>query len=202
MVFQQGEWIKHKSSMFYLDPLLISLKLHALLPQDLAEIFVRSWHPIVALEAISPHGIREAKDYWTALPPFGERWRGPDTAEVPTGEIARGELERTGMVSGEGFMKPVERTWKELLKAAGEKGEISYWDFVAEGSFENTIRKAWVVSFMITYGYATVEVKPLEEEILLKPLEKPRSPKRATVHSLPISITREEWERRRKSGRR
>jgi hypothetical protein len=199
VVFQQGEWIKHKSSLLYLDPLLIMLKLHALPREDLAEIFARSWYPIVELEAISPHGIREAKDYWTGLPPLEERWCGLDVTGTLPGEIAREELERMGVISPEEFVTLLERVWKELRDAAGE-GEVSYWDFIWERSFEKTVAKAWLVSFLVTYGYATIEVKPLEEEILLRPLPKPQRLERAAVFSLPIAISREEWARRKKHG--
>lgn len=200
VINQQGEWIKYKSSMLYLDPLLISLKLHALPPKDLADVLARAWHPIVELENISPQGFREAKDYWTRLPPMGERWQGLGT-EVISGEIAREELDRMGVVSEEEFSKTIEKTWGELKKAAGEKGEISYWDFIMEKTYDKTVAKAWVVSFVITSGYATIEAKPLEEEMILKPFPKQQRHTRATVFSFTVPITREEWERRRFGGK-
>lgn len=200
VVFQQGEWIKHKSSMLYLDPLLIMLKLHALPPRELAEVFVHAWHPIVELESLSLHGIYEAREYWTNLPPLEERWRELEATEVLTGEIARQELARMGILSEEDFAAVLDRTWRELKDAAGKRGETSYWDFISERSFEKTITKAWVVSFLVSYGYATLELKPLEEEITLKPLSKPRRLERVAALSIPISITREEWLRRRKHG--
>jgi hypothetical protein len=201
VIFQQGEWVKHKSSLLYLDPLLVMLKLHALPPRDLAEIFIRSWHPVVELEAISPHGIREAKDYWIGLPSLEERYPGLDAGEMLTKQIARGELERMGIVSAEEFSKALERMSGELQKAAGEKGEVSYWEFIMAPSFEKTVERAWFVSFLITSGYATAEVRPLEEEILLKPVEGPRGSGKAVPSSLAIPISREEWERRRAFGK-
>ena len=200
VVFQQGEWIKHKSSMLYLDPLLIMLKLHALPARELADVLTRSWHPIVQLETLSPHGISEAKQYWTNLPSLEERWRGLDTTEVFTGEIARRELARMGILSEEDFAAVLDRTWRELKEVAGKRGEISYWDFIHVRSFEKTVERAWLVSFLVSYGYATLELKPLEEEILLKPLSKPRELERVATFSVPISISRSEWLRRRKSG--
>ncbi len=200
VVFQQGEWIKHKSSMLYLDPLLIMLKLHALPARELADVFARSWHPIVQLETLSPHGIAEAKQYWTNLPSLEERWRGLDTTEVFTGEIARRELARMGILSEEDFAAVLDRTWRELKEAAGERGEISYWEFIHVRSFEKTVERAWLVSFLVSYGYATLELKPLEEEILLKPLPKPRELERVATFSVPIAISRDEWLRRRKGG--
>ncbi len=200
VVFQQGEWIKHKSSMLYLDPLLIMLKLHALPARELADVFARSWHPIVQLETLSPHGIAEAKQYWTNLPSLEERWRGLDTTEVFAGEIARRELARMGIISEEDFAAVLDRTWRELKEAAGERGEISYWDFIYVRSFEKTVERAWLVSFLVSYGYATLELKPLEEEILLKPLPKPRELEHVATFSVPIAISRGEWLRRRKGG--
>ncbi len=200
VVFQQGEWIKHKSSMLYLDPLLIMLKLHALPARELADVFARSWHPIVQMETLSPHGISEAKQYWTNLPSLEERWRGLDTTEVFTGEIARRELVRMGILSEEDFAAVLDQTWRELKEAVGERGEISYWDFIHNQSFEETVRRAWLVSFLVSYGYATLELKPLEEEILLRPLPKPRELERVTTFSVPIAISRDEWLRRLKGG--
>jgi len=198
VVFQQGEWIKHKSSVLYLDPLLIMLKLHALQAQDLADVLARAWHPIVEMETISPHGIKEAREYWTELPPFGERWQGPDATEVLTGEVARRELARMGILSEEDFVSVLDKAWRELKDAAGDKGEIQYWEFIMERSFEKTVIRAWLVSFLVSYGYATLELKPLEEEILLKPMPKPQRLEHALTFSVPISISREEWTRRRK----
>ena len=201
VVFQQGEWIKHKSSMLYLDPLLITLKLHALPARELAEVLARSWHPIVEFESLSPHGIKEAMDYWTNLPSLGERWHELEATEVLTGEIARRELSRLGILSEEDFAAVLDKIWRELKDAAGRQGEISYWDFIYTKSFEGTVIRAWLVSFLVSYGYATLELKPLEEEILLKPLPKPEKLEWVTTFSVPIAISRAEWLlRRRKVG--
>lgn len=202
VIFQQGEWIKHKSSMLSLDPLIITLKLHALPQKDLAEILARSWHPIVEYESISLHGVKEAMDYWTNLPSLDERWRELDVTEVLTGEIARRELARLGILSEEDFTALLDRVWREL-KDAAKDGEISYWDFISAESFEKTVVRAWLVSFLVSYGYATLEFRPLEEEILLKPLPKPERLEWVSTLSFPIAISRSEWlQRRRESGRR
>lgn len=198
VIFQQGEWIKHKSSLLYLDPLLIMLKLHALPPQELAEVLVHSWHPVLELESISPHGIQEARQYWTNLPSLDERWKELDVTETLTGEVARRELARLGILSEEEFAATLDRIWRELKDASSEKGEISYWDFISEINFEQTVLKAWLVSFLVSYGYATLEIQPLEDEILLKPLPKPMKLERVVTSSIPISVSKSEWLRRKK----
>jgi len=200
VVFQQGEWIKHKSSMLYLDPLLIMLKLHALPAKDLAEVLVRAWHPIIEIESLSPHGIKEGLDYWQNLPSLEDRFRDLQTTEVMTGEIARRELARMGILTDEEFTAVLDRMWRELKELTGKSGEMSYWKFISAKSFEETVVKAWLVSFLVSYGYATLEVKPLEEEIMLKPLAKPQTLEHVATFSVPISISRDEWLRRRRHG--
>jgi hypothetical protein len=109
------------------------------------------------------------------------------------------ELARLGILSKEEFIVAIERAWMKLKEKA-DGGEISYWDFINAKTFEETISRAWLVSFLVSYGYATIDVKPLEEEIFLKPLPKPMKLERVTTFSVPISISRSEWQRRRKSG--
>jgi hypothetical protein len=200
VIFHQGEWIKHKSSLLYFDPLLIMWKLHSLSPKELAEVFLGSWHPIVELDCLTPHGIKEAMDYWTNLPSLEERGAKLDTTEVLTEEVALKELARLGILLEEDFASVLELTWQKLMEAAGKRGEVSYWDFIIAKTFEETVAMAWLVSFLVSYGYATLEVKPLEEEILLKPIAKPRRPARAETFSVPIAISRSEWRRRVKGG--
>jgi hypothetical protein len=50
-----------------------------------------------------------------------------------------------------------------------------------------------LTSFLVTYGYATLEVRPLEEEMFVKPLEKPAKPTKKQLVSVPIAVTVEEW---------
>ncbi|MDH5793708.1 MAG: hypothetical protein OEZ18_03995, partial [Candidatus Bathyarchaeota archaeon] len=52
----------------------------------------------------------------------------------------------------------------------------------------------YMTSFLVTYGYATLEVHRLEEEIFIKPFEKPASiiGKKQLI-SIPISVSVEEW---------
>ncbi|MEM2874714.1 MAG: hypothetical protein QW567_01640 [Candidatus Hadarchaeales archaeon] len=200
VVYQQGEWVKHRSSALYLDPLLVMLKVHALSNKELADVLVRSWHPIVDVECVTDKGFREAMDYWSNLPSLEERLRGLDVPEVLTGELARKELEKMGVLSEEDFVVLLDRTWRELKEQAGGRGEIPYWEFVFEKSFEGTILRAWLVSFLVSYGYATMEIRPIEEEIILRPLPKPEKPEQVVTFSVPIAISREEWLRRLKNG--
>jgi len=51
-----------------------------------------------------------------------------------------------------------------------------------------------MTSFLVTYGYATLEIRPLEEEIYVRPYEKQvRITAKKQLVSVPIAITLEDW---------
>jgi hypothetical protein len=98
------------------------------------------------------------------------------------------------------FTEELEILWKELRQKTGENGKTAYWDFVGADTYEETVKRAYMTSFLVTYGYATFEVHRLEEEIFIIPFSKPRSllgNKQAV--SVPVSVSVEEWRRWRKS---
>ncbi len=199
VVLQQGEWIKHRSSLLYLDPLLISLKVQVMSPRDLAEVLAKAWHPTVELEALSPPALSEAKEYWTNLPPLEERRRELEGGGEGGGELPLEELSRMGIVSREEFHRLLTELWDELKRRARDGG-ISYWKFISAPTFEETVRKAWLVSFLVSYGYAGMELKPLEDDMLLFPCSSPQ--RRGEGMSVPVSISREKWRRKRGGERR
>jgi hypothetical protein len=51
-----------------------------------------------------------------------------------------------------------------------------------------------MTSFLVTYGYATLEIHPLEEEMFIRPYEKQiaKVGKKQLV-SIPIAISAEDW---------
>jgi hypothetical protein len=182
VVYQQGEWIKHRSSLLYLDPLLVLLKVQALSTEELAEVFSRSWHPILEQECLTPSSLREGYDYWRLLPNLAERLRGLEVEQAEPGLMGREELERMGFLSKELFEEMLDQLWVELKR----RGKVSYWDFVRGRNYPETVRRAYLLSFLITYGMVSVEVDPLKEEIKVEAKDKPE--KREEVFSLTIPI--------------
>lgn len=197
VISQQGDWIKHKSSLLYFDPMLVQWKLRELSEKKLAEILVNSWHPIVELECISRPGLRESIDYWTNLAPLSERGTELETNEIDPGEISRDALSDLGVESEEDFNDMIEKTWEELKEHAGDEKRIQYWDFIYSNSFKETVRRAWLVSFLISYGYATLEIQPLEEKIIIRPREKRETIRDDVGSSIPLSISYSDWKERR-----
>jgi len=190
----QGDWVKHRTTSLYTDPFLLEEKIRKLTREELARLFLEAWHPIIELEQISLHSLAEAIKYWQGLLPLSERWLKTGFLEMETGAATREELVKLRILAEKTFLEELEVFWEELKQRVGGEGKIRYWDFIGAETYSETIRRAYIVSFLVTYGYATLEVRPLEEEIFIKPFEKPKSMlgKKQTI-SIPVSISFEEW---------
>jgi hypothetical protein len=198
----QSEWVKHRSTSLYTDPFLLEEKLRRIEKGDVIGIFTQTWHPIVELEQLSLHSLAEALRYWESLLPLKERWKEFALAEVEAGFATREELIRQKILRDKAFSEELENFWQELksqVEARGKNGKIRYWDFVGAETYEDTAERAFLTSFLITYGYATLEIIPLEEEMFIKPYEKPvaETSKKQLV-SIPISISVEDWQKWKK----
>lgn len=193
----QSEWVKHRSTSLYTDPFLLEDKLRRMDKTEIAKTFMEVWHPIVELEQISLHSLTEALRYWESLLPMSERWKEILPEEASPGIASREELVNERILRDKAFSEELESFWQELKNQVierGENGKIKYWDFVGTETYEETVYKAFMTSFLITYGYATLEIHPLEEEMFIVPYDKPttNAAKKQLV-SIPIAVSREEW---------
>lgn len=198
----QSEWVKHRSTSLYTDPFLLEEKLISLPKEQIIQTFVQAWHPTIELEQISLHSLAEAITYWMNLLPMNERWKENPPEEVATGSATREELVQQRILRDRAFSEELESFWQELKTCVGEKGEngrIRYWNFVGAETYEETVQRAFMTSFLITYGYATLEVYPLEEEMFIKPQEKPATKiSKEQLVSIPIPVSVEDWTRWKK----
>jgi len=193
IIRMQSEWVKRRASSLYRDPFLIEEKLRSLPIRDLAEVFLKTWRPIVEFEQITIGSLKTAMDYWDSLAPLSERWKEEDLFRMETGMTTREELIKQGILRGDTFLSEIEKLWEELKEAVGEDEKIDYWDFIFAESYGETIRRAYLTSFLITYGYASLEIRPLEEKMFLKPNESPVSKTDAQPFSFPIPVSYERW---------
>ena len=92
----------------------------------------------------------------------------------------------------EEIQEVLEALWLELKEAA-RGGWVRYWDFITADTYAETVKRAYLTSFLITYGYASLEVDPLEGELVLKPRRRPRRKPKEKITSLVIPLTHEEW---------
>ena len=195
----QSDWIKQRSTSLYTDPFLLEERLKRTSKKCIAKIFLKVWHPTVELEQISIRSLEEAIKYWQSLAPLNERWKEYSKAENETGIATREELVQLQIMRDRAFSEELEQKWNELKEKTRKKGEdakIPYWRFICAETYEETVYNAFMVSFLVTYGYATLEIHPLEEEIFIKPYDEPleKIDEKQSV-SIPIAVTVEDWRR-------
>jgi hypothetical protein len=193
----QSEWVKHRSTSLYTDPFLLEEKLARLPKNRIVEIFMKAWHPIIEFEQISLHSLKGAIEYWKNLLSMDERWKENSPAEVGIGLATREELIEQKILRDKAFSEELEGLWKELtniVQQNGKNGRIPYWSFVGAETYDETVQRAFMTSFLITYGYATLEIYPLEEETFIKPNEKLQAKiSSKQLVSIPIAVSVEEW---------
>jgi hypothetical protein len=195
----QSEWVKHRSTSLYTDPFLLEEKITQATKNEMVNVFLKAWHPLVELEKISIQSLATALRYWEQLVPLEERWKELAVPEVAVGTATRDELVKQRVLGDKAFSEELDCYWQELkdkVKTKGHDGKMRYWDFVGAETYEETVQRAFLASFLITYGYATLEIYPLEEEIFIKPFETPVA-QIATQQSVsvPIAVTVESWQK-------
>jgi hypothetical protein len=193
----QSEWVKHCSTSLYTDPFLLEEKIAQASKEEMVSVFLKVWHPLVEWEQLSIHSLAEAMRYWDGLVPIRERWPELAVAEVAIGTTSRDELVEQRILGDKVFSEELDFYWRELKAKVGEEGrggKIFYWDFVGADTYEETVQRAFLTSFLITYGFATLEIYPLEAEIFIKPFEKPNTEVLAQQSiSIPIAVSYESW---------
>lgn len=196
VIENQGNWVKHRSTNLYIDPFLLEEKIQKLDKTELAEIFSQVWNPVIEMEQLSTPTLTEAIQYWNELPPIDERWQRDGPMQVEAGSTTLQELVELKILAEKTFRQELETFWDELKQKTGNNKKILYWDFVGADTFQETLDRAYMTSFLVTYGYATLELIPLEEEVYIIPFKELNSElAEARMVSVPISVSHEEWTR-------
>jgi hypothetical protein len=187
----QNTQLKFQSSALYVDPELIARKIERMSEKRLAEIFLRSWHPLAQLEQLTKEAVANALDYWNLLLPIEERWK---RREYPQGKRPgeAGSDTLTGLgIHGEEFSKQLTGLWNELRTLHdSEHRPIDYWKFVRGQSYSETVQRAYFASFLITYGYARLHSDG--NQLTLTPIDQPLEKILPGAVSFPIPIPREQ----------
>jgi len=194
----QSEWVKQRSTSLYSDPFLLEEKISQKDKREITAAFLAAWHPTVEMEQVTLRSLQEALTYWKMLVPLKDRWPEIAVPEVQTGIASREELVDQSILRDEAFSAELERYWQELkdaAKAKGAEGKLIYWDFVGAPTYPETVQRAYITSFLVTYGYATLEVNQMMEEIFISPLEEPLAKMGKQAVSIPITITCEDWQK-------
>lgn len=190
----QSKWVKQRTTSLYTDPFIIEEKLQTISKDKILNIFLRSWHPIVEFEQVSPKSLQKATEYWRSLLPLEERWQMIAGLKRDTEVTTYEELIEQQIITDVEFSKKLEASWQRLKQQTINEGKIEYWNFIGTGTYQETVERAYLTSFLITYGYATLEVNRLEETIFIKPKEKPNfTVQKKQASSLPITVSYDEW---------
>jgi hypothetical protein len=195
---RQNQWIEHKSSTLYKDPFMLSQSLMALDIGAIADIFLKSWHPMVEMEQMSAGTLAESLGYWGDLIPLDERWQDTSVEERETGRASRDEAQLLGILPKEGFTEIIEDFWRELGDRVGSGGSIDYWEWIGADTYEKTVYRAYLTVFMVSYGYAAATWDPLMGEYTIIHYEEVQTDPDEAKVSLPIFVDYEEWKQWRK----
>jgi hypothetical protein len=199
VIKMQSEWVKQRSNSLYTDPFLLEEKIRQTSKQGMIDVFLGAWSPLIEFEHLSLHSLAQGLLYWNALAPMGDRWKDIDVSEVAMGSVSRDELVKQRVLGEREFSEELECYWHELKNKAAEKGvdgKISYWDFIGSDTYDETVQRAFLTSFLITYGYATLEIDRLEESVFILPFDKPRKEaltEQSTSVALAVSV--EDWQK-------
>ena len=192
---RQNEWIHHQSTTLYKDPFMLSQQLMMMDVGAIADAFLKSWHPIVELGQISAKTLAGSLAYWGGLLPMDERWGDLQLDRVEAGTATMRDAMDLGYILEEGFTETMETFWREMKEKAGEDGLIPYWDWIGADTYPETLKRAFITSYLVGYGYATIQMDRFGDNIVLSPLEEPNLEPDKDQNSLPVLVDREEWER-------
>ncbi len=186
----QSANLRFQSSSLFVDPGMVKQKVDALSREQLTEFLLLSWHPIVELEQVTLASTKEALEYWEKMLSFFERRKRlqPGPFDVPGLADSR-ELSEMKILDEKAFTRRLEDLWNELKEMVGGGGRIEYWAFVRTGGFKETVLRAQLVSFLVSYGMAGLERK--REKLFLIPKDAPFAPREGSPLSFPIPIPRE-----------
>lgn len=184
----QDQWLKSRASSLYIDPLLIQLKVKLLPKEALSEAFIRSWHPIAQLDQLTPRGLEKAFTYWRDLVPISERFKDQfGTYGARPGLVDYSDLISLGVFTKEQFESSLAQIHEELLeKSSGEW--VDYREFIGADKFEDKVRRAYLLAFLLSEGRALLKSEPLTGKIWTMALAEKM---KGAPKSVAISITGE-----------
>lgn len=180
----QGRSLRRRGLGLYLDKMLLKLRIYKMSLDDLANVFIHSWRPVVEMETINIEALKEALFYFNSLKDLESR---------------RLKFEELTEFLGEGvepklFIEPrvIRRLMMNLLeelriRSGGDY--IDYDNFIRGG---DPVERAYILSFLISDGWVDVRVNRLEEKIFIRPRDRRVEIRRPS--SLAVVVNREERE--------
>jgi spore coat protein CotH len=187
----QSNWVKMRTGSFWVDPLLVELRLNQLSSEDLVSALYGAWHPVCSLDVLTSERLRAGMNYWEKLRSLSERYTNLPEYSESEGRISIEDMIELRLLAREEFKEQVDRIKNELDRAGKQK----YEEFVLEPTFDKTVEKAYLMSYLITGGGAIAEIDPITGEIFVSPSANGRKNKKQNLDtkSVPIEIDYQLW---------
>jgi len=183
----QHRWLKERASNLFIDAQIVSAKVLAADNKSLAQALARSWRPIVNGEQLTRRMIIEGMEYFLSLPPRGGKAEERNLTSNLTYDEASIRYE---LLQDELLEQRVKELHLELLnEKLGEKG-VNYWGFIAKEGEEKKLERAYVLSFLISEGFADLRREPITGELWIIPYRE--KIERRTPASVAVTIKRGE----------
>jgi len=184
----QNTQLKFQSSALYADPEFIIRKVEHMSEKRLVEVLLQSWHPLAELEQLTEQTVTDALNYWDTLLPIAERWKKRGFIEGKPPSATNADT-LTGLgIHGEEFNKQIAKLLDELRDACKTSKFADYWNFIRGSNYQATVRRAYFVSFLITYGFAKLHTE--DNKLSLTPIDQPTGKAAPSSVSFPIPIPR------------
>ena len=183
----QNTQLKFQSTALYAEPEFVSKKIERMSEKRLAEVFLQSWHPLTELEQLTKETVSASLDYWNLLLPIQERWKRREYARGKNPESTDSTVLDGLGIHGKEFAEQLTGLWKDLQQLYSvDQKPVEYWRFVNGSTHQETVQRAYFVSFLVTYGYAKLQIEG--EMMTLVPSEQPSNKPMEGGISFPIPI--------------
>ncbi|MEM0204871.1 MAG: hypothetical protein QXP86_00185 [Nitrososphaerota archaeon] len=182
LISLQQKWLKERASSLFIDSQLVSLKIASAEPKQLAIALARSWRPIVRAEQLTPYRLRQGMEYFLMLPPRDRAYE----KLLTTQEDALRIVKEAGYTKDIALEEEVKKMHERCITAAGSGGELDYWSIVSADTFEETVWRAYVLSFVVSEGLAEIKKNPLTGEVKVVPY--PSKRKREKITTFVVSL--------------
>jgi|YelNatPaOPRAMG01_1025707.scaffolds.fasta_scaffold76920_2 hypothetical protein len=148
--FQNAQLI-FQSSKLYVNPEALKKKVYSSSLEVLAKAFLENWHPIVELEQLTIQSIINGLIYWRKISFYQKHKAVKSNFEYPT--IIE---EKQALKESEKLSSLMVKLWREMIELTSKDEKIDYWVFISKNDFSTTVKRAYITSFLITYGYASL----------------------------------------------
>ncbi len=152
----QCRWLRYEADELYVDSDIARDKIRSLPTRTLNTLFIKSFHPLVELEAVTEGAMRMGKAHWDELPSAGRREEAPLDRFLSFGADSDAARQVVREIPFEHMLDALAAE----LAARGDQPGISYKDFITRSGraeFPEMVSRSYLVSFLVSQGRLELE---------------------------------------------